>query len=154
GLKKPGVCQTAPCRSPYFYEEDNWVDDMELAAASLGNIHDNGKKNWRALNYPAVPGIKHYPEYALLMARKEKQTPWIGADTAKHYQWYPFINIGHYELAKQLKGKERQELISYYKQGIEKLWNKARQNAFLRGVPFICCSNNLTTCFAIQCYWY
>lgn len=35
GLKKPGVQQTAPNRAPYFYEEDNWTDDMELAAASL-----------------------------------------------------------------------------------------------------------------------
>jgi hypothetical protein len=92
--------------------------------------------------------------YAILMAQKEPVTPWLGADTAKHYQWYPFINIGHYELAKQLKGAERNELIGYYKTGIEKVWQKARQNAFYRGVPFIWCSNNLTTSFAIQCYWY
>ncbi|HYC51491.1 MAG TPA: glycoside hydrolase family 9 protein, partial [Gemmatimonadaceae bacterium] len=26
GRKYPGVCQTAPARSPYFYEEDNWAD--------------------------------------------------------------------------------------------------------------------------------
>ena len=31
----------------------------------------------------------------------ERITPWLGTDTAKHYQWYPFINIGHYELAKR-----------------------------------------------------
>ena len=42
----------------------------------------------------------------------------------------------------------------YMRQGIEKLWQKARQNAFYRGIPFIWCSNNLTTSFAIQCYWY
>jgi hypothetical protein len=30
--QKPGFTQTAPCRAPYFYEEENWVDDMELAA--------------------------------------------------------------------------------------------------------------------------
>ena len=40
-------------------------------------------------------------------AKREKITPWLGADTAKHYQWYPFINIGHYELAKQLKDKQK-----------------------------------------------
>ncbi|SEN24398.1 Peptidoglycan/xylan/chitin deacetylase, PgdA/CDA1 family [Niastella yeongjuensis] len=45
-------------------------------------------------------------------------------------------------------------MISYYKQGIERVWQKARQNAFYRGIPFIWCSNNLTTSFAIQCYWY
>lgn len=30
GIKKPGACQTASVLSPYIYEEDNWVDDMEL----------------------------------------------------------------------------------------------------------------------------
>ena len=30
-----GNFQTACMVSPYFYEEDNWVDDMELAAATL-----------------------------------------------------------------------------------------------------------------------
>ena len=35
GLKKPGVTQTASVRSPYIYAEDNWMDDMELAAASI-----------------------------------------------------------------------------------------------------------------------
>lgn len=78
----------------------------------------------------------------------------MGADTANHYQWYPFVNVGHYELAKLVSGKEKSELLSYYKQGIEKIWNKAKSNAFYRGVPFIWCSNNFTTSFAIQCYWY
>jgi len=31
GKRYPGVCQGAPGRAPYYYEEDNWVDDMELA---------------------------------------------------------------------------------------------------------------------------
>jgi endoglucanase len=87
-------------------------------------------------------------------AKEEKITPWLGADTARHYQWYPFINLGHYELAKQAEGRTKKELISYYRQGIEKVWEKAKKNAFYRGVPFIWCSNNLTTSFAIQCYWY
>jgi hypothetical protein len=81
-------------------------------------------------------------------------TPWFGKDTAKHYQWYPFINIGHYELAKQVKENNEAGLLQYYKQGIQLVWNKAKQNAFYRGIPFIWCSNNLTSSFAIQCYWY
>ncbi|NTS42462.1 glycoside hydrolase family 9 protein [Flavisolibacter sp. BT320] len=130
-LKKPGVTQTASVKAPYIYAEDNWVDDMELAA-----IHHNKLSD--AMNY----------------ARQEKHTPWLGDDTAKHYQWYPFINVGHYELAKQLKGNERDTIVGYYKQGIQKVWDKAKTNAFYRGVPFIWCSNNLTTSFAIQCLWY
>ena len=97
---------------------------------------------------------KGFVELAKRFAREEPVTPWFGIDTAKHYQWYPFINIGHYELAKQLKDKRRDTIIGYYKEGIQRVWNKAKQNAFYRGVPFIWCSNNLTTSFAIQCYWY
>jgi len=138
GLKKPGACQTAPNRSPYFYEEDNWVDDMELAAINLFDITND----------------KTYLNASLNYAEQEKITPWLGADTARHYQWYPFINAGHYELAKQLKGQQQEQIINYYKQGIEKVWQKAKQNGFYRGIPFIWCSNNLTTSFAIQCYWY
>ena len=130
-FKKPGVTQTVSVLSPYIYAEDNWVDDMELAAASQQLLDE-------AMNY----------------ARQEPITPWLGTDTAKHYQWYPFINVGHYELAKQLKGVRKDSIVGYYKQGITAVWNKAKQNAFYRGVPFIWCSNNLTTSFAIQCIWY
>lgn len=144
GIQKPGVCQTAPGRSPYFYEEDNWTDDMELAAASLSNMQRTYQGN------AAAGKLQEAMQYA----RIEKITPWLGGDTARHYQWYPFINLGHYELARQLEGKNRKEVLQYYRQGIEKVWQKARQNAFYRGIPFIWCSNNLTTSFAIQCYWY
>jgi peptidoglycan/xylan/chitin deacetylase (PgdA/CDA1 family) len=151
GLKKQGVSQTASVRSPYIYAEDNWTDDMELAAASIHTMLNNN---------PGSGDNDYYTSLAYDLAQKEKITPWLGADTAKHYQWYPFINLGHYELAKQLanykyKPKERQDtIISFYKQGIQLVWNKAIQNAFYRGIPFIWCSNNLTTSFAIQCYWY
>lgn len=151
GLKKQGVSQTASVRSPYIYAEDNWTDDMELAAAAIHTM---------VTNNPGSADNDYYTSLAYDFAQKEKITPWLGADTAKHYQWYPFINIGHYELAKQLtsykyKPKERKDTITgFYKHGIELVWNKAKQNAFYRGIPFIWCSNNLTTSFAIQCYWY
>ncbi|HLG38739.1 MAG TPA: glycoside hydrolase family 9 protein, partial [Chitinophagaceae bacterium] len=138
GKNKPGFSQTASVRSPYIYAEMNWADDMELAATNLYGVTNN-------LDYQAE---------AFGYANVEKITPWLGKDTAYHYQWYPFINIGHYELAKQLAGSSKKEIISYYKQGIGLVWNKAKQNAFYRGIPFIWCSNNLTTSFAIQCYWY
>jgi peptidoglycan/xylan/chitin deacetylase (PgdA/CDA1 family) len=138
GLDQPGVAQTAPNREPYFYEEDNWTDDMELAAASLYNL----------------TGDPHYLTQSLDYSTQEKVTPWMGADTARHYQWYPFHNFGHYELAKKADKKDAATLISYYQQGIERVWARARNNAFYRGIPFIWCSNNLTVSFAIQCYLY
>jgi peptidoglycan/xylan/chitin deacetylase (PgdA/CDA1 family) len=91
---------------------------------------------------------------AYVFAKQEPITPWLGKDTAAHYQWYPFVNMGHYILAQKLADKRRDTIIGFYKQGIEAVWQKAKQNAFYRGVPFIWCSNNLTVAFAQQCYWY
>jgi hypothetical protein len=141
GLKKLGFTQTVSVKSPYIYAEENWSDDMELGAAAI-------------IPYLMISIPMPMVDEAIQFAKQEPITPWLGADTAKHYQWYPFINLGHYELAKQLKGKQRDTIVGYYKQGIQRVWNKAKQNAFYRGVPFIWCSNNLTTSFAIQCYWY
>ncbi len=138
GLQKPGVCQTAPNLAPYFYEEDNWVDDMELGAAALYELTSD----------------RRYFNQAYRYGLKEKITPWMGADTARHYQWYPFHNFGHYELAAQAGSKSSKEMTGFYRDGIEKVWKKGRANAFYRGVPFIWCSNNLTTSFAIQCFLY
>jgi len=115
---------------------------MELAAVALHNINETPTGNVNYLNQ------------SLDYARKEPVTPWIIADTARHYQWYPFVNVGHYELAKNLTGKSRKEVINFLRQGIDIVWNRAKTNAFYRGIPFTWCSNNLTTSFATQCYWY
>jgi endoglucanase len=141
-LKKPGVSQTASVRSPYIYAEENWKDDMELSLATLNKINEKSGP------------VENLLSRAMIYAKDEPITPWLGNDTANHYQWYPFINIGHYELAKQLKGKDKQQVTAFYQLGIIKLWQNAKQNAFYRGIPFIWCSNNLTTSFAIQCKWY
>ncbi|WP_255594017.1 glycoside hydrolase family 9 protein [Pontibacter sp. HSC-14F20] len=138
GLNKPGVSQTAPNRAPYFYEEDSWVDDMQLGAAALYQL--TGKQEF----------FKQAYDFGL----QEKVTPWLGADTARHYQWYPFHNFGHFELAKKSDEKTKAELIGFYKEGIERVYAKAKNNAFYRGVPFIWCSNNLTTSFTIQSFLY
>lgn len=135
---KLGVTQTVSVASPYIYEEVNWKDDMQLAFATMyGKYGDlNFKKE----------GLKY--------AREEPVTEWMIRDTASHYQYYPFINLGHYELAKHVNKEDKAELVSYYKKGIDLVWNRAKENAFYRGVPFIWCSNNLTVSFAIQCNWY
>jgi endoglucanase len=137
-LQKPGVTQTASVKSPYIYAEDNWVDDMELAETSFnfGKERADQKKINQALQY----------------AKQETITPWLQKDTAAHYQYYPFINLGHYEIAKQ--EPEDKTAIAYYKEGITQVWNRAKNNAFYRGVPFIWCSNNLTVAFTMQCNWY
>lgn len=155
-LKKKGVTQTVSVRAPYIYAEDNWIDDLELALvqtyAYQKHIFDNWKQGALLVD-PAIPS-QVVLDNSFLYSKQEPITPWLGSDTANHYQWYPFVNLGHYELAKQLKDKRRDTVIGFYKEGINRVWNKAKQNAFYRGVPFIWCSNNLTVAFATQCYWY
>lgn len=133
---KPGVTQTVSVKSPYIYAEDNWVDDMELAEMTMYSLFED----------------KSHLENARKYARAEMVTPWMMRDTANHYQYYPFINLGHYEMGKARDTK--QEAVNYYKEGITQVWDRAQENVFYRGVPFIWCSNNLTTSFAIQCNWY
>ncbi|MEO7923256.1 MAG: glycoside hydrolase family 9 protein [Chitinophagaceae bacterium] len=151
---RTGVMQTASVRSPYIYAEENWSDDLELANAVFGRTGRNLKRKQLVTTASQL----HFTPAAFMEGYKlssiERITPWLGKDTAKHYQWYPFINIGHYELAKELKDAGRDTLIGYYREGIERVWAKAKQNAFYRGIPYIWCSNNLTVSFAIQCYWY
>ncbi len=142
GLKMPGVAQTASVRSPYIYAEGDWIDDMELGAAQLYALTKNAKY------------MDSFYQYLV----KDSVNKWMGSDTASHYQYYPFNNLGVYAMASQYlypnKTPVADELIAYYYNGLQKVADKAKVNAFNRGIPFIWCSNNLTVSFAIECYWY
>jgi peptidoglycan/xylan/chitin deacetylase (PgdA/CDA1 family) len=138
GLINPGVCQTAPGTAPYFYEEDNWVDDMELAAIEL---------------YKLTRDLK-YLGYAEDFGRKETVTPWMGRDTAHHYQWYPFVNMGHPAVARQQKTNNAYEFAGFMKKGLELIALRAEKNVFHIGVPFIWCSNNLVAAVLTQAHLY
>jgi hypothetical protein len=137
GKHGPGVCQGAPGRAPYYYEEDNWVDDMELAAAELY----------------ALTRDRRYLRDALDYASREPVTPWMGADTAKHYQWFPWHNNGHYEIWRLAGKRDRQIVADYYKKGLSAVAARA-DNGFRIGIPFIWCSNNLMASFATQAFLY
>lgn len=138
GLKNPGACQTAPGGAPYFYEEDNWVDDMELAAYQVG----------------VSTGDNAYVREAAAFGRQERTTPWMGAETARHYEWYPFVNLGHYYLAKNGYDGIRREFQGYMAEGLENIRKRGAGNPFLIGVPFIWCSNNLVAATLTQCRLY
>ena len=137
GAARPGVCQTAPARSPYFYEEDNWADDMELGAVELYGL----------------TGKRTYFDAALAYAAQEPVTPWMGQDTARHYQWYPWHNNGHYEIWRTGPDSARRLVAEYYRRGLEAVARRA-QNGFRIGIPFIWCSNNLLASFATQAHFY
>jgi hypothetical protein len=137
GQQSPGVCQTAPGRAPYFYEEDNWADDMELAAAELF----------------AMTRDRRYLHDAAQNAAKEPVTPWMGSDTARHYQWYPWYNAGHYALWRTGSARERAASAQFYRRGLQAVVHRAG-NGFRVGIPFIWCSNDLMVSFATQALLY
>lgn len=138
GVAKPGVCQTASVVSPYIYEEGNWVDDMELAAYEMFRRTGDGKYRTEAIEY----------------ARREPVTPWMGADSARHYQWYPFMNMGHYRIARNFGGKVSAEFIRNMRSGIQRVYERGKDHPFMFGIPGIWCSNNLTTAMLTQCILY
>ena len=137
GAAHPGVCQTAPARAPYFYEEDDWADDMELAAAELYALTREPRYLAAALSYAAL----------------EPVSPWMGQDTARHYQWYPWHNNGHFEIWREGTDSARRLVTEYYRRGLAAVARRAG-NGFRIGIPFIWCSNNLLASFATQGRFY
>lgn len=137
GRAGPGVCQTAPCRAPYFYEEDNWVDDMEFAASQLALLYPDSSFTRQAAGYGS----------------QEPVSPWMGAEKARHYQWYPFVNLGHYFLARG-QGASQGEFLLYMQKGLRRLLDRGQNNPFLFGVPFLWCSNNLVSAAMTQARLY
>ena len=140
GIDKPGNTQTVSVVSPYIYEEDNWTDDMELGAMELYRM----------------TGERRYLEQAIEYGRREPVTPWMGADSARHYQWYPFMNMGHYQIA-AMAGKGSRvsnEFVRNLRAGIERVLERASNHPFMWGIPGIWCSNNLTTAMLTQCILY
>ena len=142
-LEVPGNTQTACVVSPYFYEEDTWVDDVELAAATQYAL---GKGDW-------------WKRQAAYWGELEPVSPWMerGRGPGKeyhHYQWYPFINLGHWLLATSDDAAVREEFAGYMRQGLEDLRERAGADPFLHGVPYLWCSNNLTSAAVTQALLY
>jgi peptidoglycan/xylan/chitin deacetylase (PgdA/CDA1 family) len=138
GLAAPGVCQTAPCRAPYFYEEDNWKDDMELAAVTLRDLTGNPS----------------YLDAAVSFGRDEGVSPWMNDNTARHYQWYPFVNIGHALVARGIGGNRNEEFVGILRSGIEAVARRGAGTPFLFGIPFVWCSNNYVSAFVTDLLLY
>lgn len=138
GKKYPGVSQTVPGKSPYYYEEDNWTDDMELAAIQLYSLTFESKYKNDAIDY----------------GRKEPVSPWIFSESSHHYQWYPFINIGHYMLSNLETPGIKQEFTLDIKANLQRAQLRTKENPFGVSIPMIWCSNNYAVALATQCNLY
>ena len=134
----PGVCQTACVVSPYFYEEENYIDDMELAAISLFQISNSAEDRNAAAKWGEI----------------EQVTPWMELHRARHYQYYPFVNLGHSFLAQSSDSLTSKKFAGFMKQGLVSLQNFSAGDPFPIGIPFIWCSNNLVVAAATQARLY
>jgi hypothetical protein len=140
GEKYPGNNQTVCVVSPYFYEEDNWVDDMELAAAAINNL--TGDNTW-------LKNADYWGELEMI-------SPWMELGRARHYQYYPFINLGHYYLSHSDDKTVKTKYSDYMRHGLSCLLKRATETGdpFLNGVPFMWCSNNLISAAVSQACLY
>jgi len=137
GLTDPGATQTACNVSPYFYEEDNYVDDMELAAWDLYTL----------------TGDQAYLDQADYWGTLEPCTPWIEKDTARHYQFYPFVNLGHAGLA--MSGTRfSQKYTDFMRKGLDLINGRDAYDVFQVKIPFVWCSNNYVSAALTQCRLY
>ncbi|MDZ7374981.1 MAG: glycoside hydrolase family 9 protein, partial [candidate division KSB1 bacterium] len=138
GLKQPGCQEGTPCRAPYRYHEATWADDMEWGAAELFR----------------VTGDSSYLHQALRFARMIGPTSWMGLDTLRHYEYYPFFNAGHWALWTVAPATFRDTLAAYYREGIQAIRTRALRNPYRVGHPFVWCSNNLAAAVVNQILLY
>jgi len=137
GLTDLGVAQTASVVSPYFYEEDNYIDDLELAANELYNL----------------TGQVYYQNQANYWGQLEKITPWMEKGSARHYQFYPFVNLGHANQA-NMDIQDAKSYSGFMNNGLKAIYERGKADPFLNGIPFIWCSNNLNAAAITQARLY
>jgi len=66
---------------------------------------------------------------------------WMTRNVTLHYQWYPFLNLGHYALFPFVNVTYGQRLAGFYGEGLEALRKKS-DSPYRVGHPFFWCSNN------------
>jgi endoglucanase len=138
GQKQEGVQQGNSYGAPYRYAETTWADDMEWGAAELFRATRDQRYLRDARRYASLAGSES----------------WMGKAEAGHYQYYPFMNIGHFRLYDLVDARTKKQLAQFYREGIERALKQAETNPYGAGVPFIWCSNNLLVALATQALLY
>ncbi|MGH7782700.1 MAG: glycoside hydrolase family 9 protein, partial [Candidatus Binatia bacterium] len=145
GKRQEGFQQGNSFSAPYRYNEDTWTDDMEWAAAEL----------FKATRKPAyLVDAKRYAKLAGTTSWMEYETSEMGENMGRHYERYPFTNVGHFALFPLVNEKIKADLAGYYSSGIEKIIARGKTNPYGVGVLFLWCSNNLVVAFITQVMLY
>jgi peptidoglycan/xylan/chitin deacetylase (PgdA/CDA1 family) len=145
GKKHEGFQQGNSFGAPYRYNEDTWADDMEYAAAELYKATKKKTYLDDAIRYAKIAGTTSWMEF---------EDSSMGELMSRHYQMYPFTNVGHFALYPLVDKKTKSELAGYYRNGIERIVTRAKKNPYGVGVPFLWCSNNLVVAFITQVHLY
>ncbi|HEV8368898.1 MAG TPA: glycoside hydrolase family 9 protein [Pyrinomonadaceae bacterium] len=138
GKFNEGVQQGNSYGAPYRYAETTWSDDMEWGAAELFRAT-------REAGY--LRDAKHYATLA-------QTDTWMGKEESGHYQYYPFMNVGHFRLYGLVDVQTKRQLAAFYREGIEACVKVGLRHPYEIGVPFIWCSNNLVVALVTQCMMY
>jgi endoglucanase len=145
GQKQEGYQQGNSFGAPYRYNENTWADDMEWAAAEL----------YKALRKPSyLSDAKRYAAIISATSWMQYETSDMGEQMSRHYERYPFTNVGHYALYQIADVKTKREVAAYYRNGLERIAARARTNPYGVGVPFLWCSNNLVVAYITQVLLY
>ena len=135
GRQKEGSQQGNSYGAPYRYNETTWADDME----------------WGATELHRATGDAQYLRDAVRYAARAGAAGWMGRDSVQHYEYYPFMNLGHYRLhGVAAAGSARGQVAAFYREGLDATAAAAAANPWRIGVPFIWCSNNLIVALATQ----
>src|ERR1044072_8458311 len=102
GKSKEGVQQGNSYGAPCRYEETTGADDMEWGAAEL--YRATGERRY----------LKDGERYARLAASES----WMGKEQTGHYQFYPFMNVGHFRLYELAGARLRAGLAAHYRGGV------------------------------------
>jgi hypothetical protein len=134
GKQNEGFQQGNSYGAPYRYNERTWADDMEWGAAELYKATGNNTYIADEKKYASLAG----------------STSWMPRDTTEHYEYYPFVNAGHFALYPLVEKSFQDTLASYYREGLDAAVQRGNSNPYQIGVPFIWCSNNLLSALITQ----
>ncbi len=138
GKSHEGAQQNVAANPFSHYLETTWADDMEWGAAEL--YHATHKRQY-------LDDARHYAELSAADS-------WMGREQFGYYQFYPFVNLGHFALWDSAPRSLRPQLAAYYRQGIEASLSLAQKNPYRIGVPFVRASNALAVALATQIILY
>jgi endoglucanase len=134
----PGRAMSVPVKAPYYYGESTYHDDVQWAATELYRVTKDPRYLTAAIN----------------AAEKAGASRWMGTDAHGHYEFFPYVNLAHWRLYPHVDAELQAKLAGYYHAGLEKIRQRAEQNPYRIGTPFVWCSTNNVIAVATQAVLY